>query len=205
MQSVHERLATEYGLTICDPPFVETDMSVMRAVLFNPGMKENGAIFTHTQGWAVIAETMLGHGDLAWQYFRATLPSAWNTRADIREIEPYVYCQFTHSKASPRYGASRVPWLSGSAAWSYFTATQYILGLRPEYGGLRIDPCIPAAWEGFKATRLFRGSKVRVEVRNSAGVQKGVKRLTLNGKPLEGNLIPVAQLAEENLVVAEMG
>ena len=205
MLSVHERLATEYGLTICDPPFVETDMSVMRAVLFNPGMKENGAIFTHTQGWAVIAETMLGHGDLAWQYFRATLPSAWNTRAEIREIEPYVYCQFTHSKASPRFGASRVPWLSGSAAWSYFTATQYILGLRPEYGGLRIDPCIPAAWEGFKATRQFRGKKVRLEVRNSARVQKGVKRLTLNGKKLEGNLIPVAQLAEENLVVAEMG
>jgi cellobiose phosphorylase len=205
MKAVRERLATEYGLMLCDPPFVETDMSVMRAVLFNPGMKENGSIFTHTQGWAVIAETMLGHCDLAWQYFRATLPSAWNTRAEIREIEPYVYCQFTHSKSSPRFGASRVPWLSGSAAWSYFTATQHILGLRPEYDGLRIDPCIPASWKGFTVTRMFRGKNVRVEVHNQSGVQKGVKRLVLNGETLEGNFIPAGKLSGENRVVVEMG
>jgi cellobiose phosphorylase len=205
MKAVRERLATEYGLMICDPPYVETDYNVMRAALFNPGMKENGSIFTHIQGWAVIAETMLGHGDLAWKYFRATLPSAWNTRAEVREIEPYVYCQFTHSKSSPRFGASRVPWLSGSAAWSFFTATQYILGLQPDYGGLRIDPCIPAAWKGFTVTRVFRGKKVRVEVQNQAGVQKGVKRLVLNGEKLEGNFIPAGKLAGENRVVVEMG
>jgi cellobiose phosphorylase len=205
MQAVRDRLATEYGLMICDPPYVETDYNVMRAALFNPGMKENGSIFTHTQGWVVIAETMLGHGDLAWQYFRATLPGAWNTRAEVREIEPYVYCQFTHSKYSPRFGASRVPWLSGSAAWSFFTATQHILGLRPEYGGLRIDPCIPAAWKGFTVTRIFRGKKVRVEVQNPAGVQKGVRKLVLNGELLEGNFIPAGRLAEENRVVVEMG
>jgi cellobiose phosphorylase len=205
MQAVRDRLATEYGLMICDPPYVETDYNVMRAALFNPGMKENGSIFTHTQGWAVIAETMLGHGDLAWQYFRATLPGAWNTRAEVREIEPYVYCQFTHSKYSPRFGASRVPWLSGSAAWSFFTATQHILGLRPEYGGLRIDPCIPAAWKGFTVTRVFRGKKVRVEVHNPAGVQQGVRKLELNGALLEGNLIPAAKLADQNRVVVEMG
>ena len=151
------------------------------------------------------AETMLGHGDLAWQYFRATLPSAWNSRAEIREIEPYVYCQFTHSKYSPRFGASRVPWLSGSAAWSFFTVTQYILGLRPEYGGLRIDPCIPAAWKSFTVTRVFRGKKVLVEIRNPAGVQKGVRKLLLNGEPLDGNLIPAERLTEENRVVVEMG
>jgi len=205
MQAVRDRLATEYGLMICDPPYVETDYNVMRAALFNPGMKENGSIFTHPQGWAVIAETMLGHGDLAWQYFRATLPGAWNTRAEVREIEPYVYCQFTHSKYSPRFGASRVPWLSGSAAWSFFTATQHILGLRPEYGGLRIDPCIPAAWKGFTVTRVFRGKKVRVEVHNPAGVQQGVRKLELNGALLEGNLIPAAKLADQNRVVVEMG
>jgi len=205
MQSVRDHLATEYGLMICDPPYVETDYNVMRAALFNPGMKENGSIFTHTQGWAVIAETMLGHGDLAWQYFRATLPSAWNTRAEIREIEPYVYCQFTHSKYSPRFGASRVPWLSGSAAWSFFTATQHILGLRPEYAGLRVDPCIPAAWDGFSATRIFRGKTVRLEVRNPSGVQKGIAKLLLNGAPLESNLIPANELGEDNLVVGVMG
>jgi len=205
MQSVRERLASEHGLTICDPPYVNTDYNVMRAALFNPGMKENGAIFTHTQGWAVIAETMLGHGDLAWQYFRATMPGAWNTRAEVREIEPYVYCQFTHSRSSPRYGASRVPWLSGSAAWSFHAATHYILGLRPEYDGLRIDPCIPSAWKSFKVTRNFRGKKVSIEVRNPGGVEKGVRKMVLNGEPLEGNLIPTGKLGGENQVLVEMG
>jgi cellobiose phosphorylase len=205
MQSVRDRLATEYGLMICDPPYVDTDYNVMRAALFNTGMKENGSIFTHTQGWAVIAETMLGHGDLAWQYFRATLPSAWNTRADIREIEPYVYCQFTHSKYSPRFGASRVPWLSGSAAWSFFTATQHILGIQPDYTGLRIDPCIPSEWKSFKVTRRFREKTVHIEIRNPSHVQKGVRTLTLNGEPVEGNLIPAEKLAQENEVIAELG
>jgi cellobiose phosphorylase len=205
MHSVHEHLATEYGLMICDPPYVDTDFNVMRAALFNAGLKENASIFTHTQGWAVIAETLLGHGDLAYQYFRAYLPAAYNTRAEVRQIEPYVYCQFTHSKYSPRFGASRVPWLSGSAAWSFFAATQSILGVQPEYGGLRIDPCIPSAWKGFKVTRVFRGKKLAIEVSNPAGVQKGVKKLVLNGKQLEGNFIPAEKLLAENHVEVEMG
>ena len=123
----------------------------------------------------------------------------------MREIEPYVYCQFTHSKYSPRFGASRVPWLSGSAAWSFYAATQYILGLQPEYGGLRIDPCIPSAWKAFTVTRIFRGRKVSIEVRNPDGVEKGVRKLVLNGEPLEGNLIPAAKLGSENQVLVEMG
>jgi cellobiose phosphorylase len=205
MQSVRERLATEFGLMICDPPYRQTDFRVMRAVLFNEGLKENGSIFTHTQAWAVMAETLLGHGDLAYQYFRAYLPAAYNTRAELRQIEPYVYCQFTHSKYSPRFGASRVPWLSGSAAWSFYAATQYILGVQPEYGGLRIDPCIPSAWKEFKVTRIFRGKKVAITVKNPAGAQKGVKKLVLNGALLEGNFIPAEKLLAENLVEVEMG
>jgi N,N'-diacetylchitobiose phosphorylase len=205
MESVRQRLATQWGLMLCDPPFVQTDFHVMLAALFNPGMKENGSVFSHTQGWAIIAETLLGHGDRAYEYFRAYLPAAYNTKAEVREIEPYVYCQFTHSKYSPRAGASRIPWLSGSAAWSYFAATQYILGLRPEYDGLRIDPCIPSAWKGFKIARVFRGKRLNVEVRNPTGVQKGVTKLLLNSDLLEGNLIPAERLLAENEVVVEMG
>jgi cellobiose phosphorylase len=190
---------------LCDPPFVKTDFKVMRAGLFNPGMKENSAIFLHTQGWAVMAETLLGHGDLAYRYFKAYLPGAYNTRPEVRQIEPYVYCQFTHSKYSPRAGASRLPWLSGSATWSYFAATQYILGVQPEYAGLRIDPCIPSAWRGFKVTRVFRGKLLTIEVSNPAGVQKGVKKLLLNGRELSGNFIPAADLEAENQVLVEMG
>jgi N,N'-diacetylchitobiose phosphorylase len=205
MESVYSRLATEWGLMLCDPPFVRTDFHIMLAALFNPGMKENASIFSHTQGWAVIAETMLGHGDRAYQYFRAYLPGAYNTKAEVRQIEPYVYCQFTHSKYSPRAGASRIPWLSGSATWSFFAATQYILGLRPEYDGLTIDPCIPSNWKGFTANRTFRGKRLSVEVSNPAGVQKGVRKLVLNGEALETNFIPAGKLLAENQIVVEMG
>jgi cellobiose phosphorylase len=205
MQSVRERLATEYGLMICAPPYIDTDFNVMRAALFNAGQKENAAIFTHTQGWAVIAETLLGHGEQAYEYFRSYLPSAYNSRAEVREIEPYVYCQFTHSKYSPRFGASRVPWLSGSATWSFYAATQYILGIQPEYNGLLVDPCIPSAWKEFKVTRAFRGKHLAIHVKNPNGAQKGVKKLTLNGKEVTGNFIPVGTLLEENLVEVLMG
>jgi N,N'-diacetylchitobiose phosphorylase len=205
MASVEQHLATPNGLMLCAPPFVKTSMKVMRAVLFNPGMKENGSIFTHAQFWAVIAETMLGHGERAWRYFRATLPAAWNARAEIREIEPYVYCQFTHAPSSPRSGASRVPWLTGSASWSYFAATRYILGIRPDWNGLIVDPCIPKAWSGFTVTRNFRGKTLHITVRNPGGVEKGVKTLTLNGETLPDNFIPAARLAAENSVLAVMG
>jgi N,N'-diacetylchitobiose phosphorylase len=205
MASVAKHLATPNGLTLCAPPFVKTDMKVMRAVLFNPGMKENGSIFSHTQFWAVMAETMLGHGSIAWDYFRATLPAAWNSRAEIREIEPYVYCQFTNAPPSPRSGAARVPWLSGSASWSTFAATRYILGIRPDWNGLIVDPCIPKSWPGFTATRRFRGKTLHIEVQNPGGVEKGLKTLTLNGETLPDALIPAAKLAAENRVLAVMG
>ena len=205
MTAVEQHLATDHGVMLCAPPFLETSMKVMRAVLFVPGMKENGAIFSHTQGWAVIAETMLGHGDKAYQYYRASMPAAWNDRAEIRQIEPYVYCQFTNAPMSPRAGASRVPWLSGSAAWAYVAGTQYVLGIRADWDGLTIDPCIPKVWPGFTATRQFRGKTVTITVTNPNGVEKGVKSLTLNGEALTGNVIPAAKLADENTVVVELG
>jgi cellobiose phosphorylase len=205
LDRTHERLATEHGLVICDPPYEKTDIAVMKAALFNKGMKENGSVFCHTQGWAVIADALLGNGDRAYRTFRASLPAAHNGRAEVREIEPYVHCQSTHSRHSPRRGASRLPWLSGSAAWSYFAAAQYILGIRPEAGGLRIDPCIPSAWRSFRAERRFRGKTVRIEVLNPDGVQKGVASLTLNGEPVAGGVVPFDRLAEENTVHVVMG
>ncbi|GAA0526377.1 cellobiose phosphorylase [Rhizomicrobium palustre] len=205
MGSVEKHLSSEYGLALCAPPFVETSMKVMRAVLFNPGMKENGAVFTHTQGWAVIAETMLGHGDRAYRYYRATMPAAWNDKAEVREIEPYVYCQFTHTPPSPHAGAARVPWLSGSASWAYVAGTQYVLGIRADWNGLTIDPCIPASWPGFTATRRFRGKTVSITVKNPKCVEKGVAKLTLNGEVLSGNLVPADKLKDSNAVVVEMG
>ena len=205
MQSVHERLATPYGVMLSAPPFVKTPFQVMRAVLFNNGIKENAGIFNHTQGWAVMAECMLAHGDRAYEYYRAFMPSAYNDRAEIRQIEPYVHNQTTHSKYSRRFGAARVSWLTGAAPWAYYSATQYILGLRPEMDGLRIDPCIPHDWPGFTASRIFRGKSLEIVVKNPNGVCRGVASLTLNGKKLSGNLLPDDQLSENNQVEVIMG
>ncbi len=205
MKAVRERLATEYGIIIVDPPYEKTDHHVVKAPLFNKGMKENASIFSHTQGWAIIAETMLGNGDQAFKYYRAFMPAAYSTKAEIRQIEPYVNCQFTHSKYSPRFGASRLPWLSGAAAWSYYTATQYILGIQPDYYGLRIDPCFPSSWKEFFVTRRFRKKIFNIKVQNKSGVQKGVKKIIINGEVIAGNLIPLDKMKHNNEVLVEMG
>lgn len=205
MDAVRQKLATECGIMICDPPYEKTDHHVVKASLFNQGMKENASIFSHTQGWAIIAETLLGCGDQAFTYYRAFMPAAYNTKAEVRQIEPYVNCQFTHSKYSPRFGASRLPWLTGAAAWSYYAATQYILGIQPDYAGLRIDPCIPSDWKSVKITRRFRGKNFTIEIRNEKGVQKGVRQLTINGQKVDGNLIPLDQLKDQNEVIVILG
>jgi cellobiose phosphorylase len=205
MDSVERLLATEYGLMLCAPAYEKIDHHVMRAVLMNPGNKENGGIFSHTQGWAVMADCLLGNGDRAYRHYRAYMPAAQNDKAEVREIEPFVHCQSTHSRFSKRFGASRVPWLSGTAAWSYHAATHYILGVRPEIGGLRIDPCIPAAWDGFTVRRLFRGKTVTIRVANPDHVQRGVREIMLNDKRLDSGLLPVDRLKDTNTATVTMG
>jgi cellobiose phosphorylase len=202
---LRKRLFTDYGLMICDPPYVKTGEEIIKASLFNAGTKENGGIFCHTQGWAVMAEAMFGNGDQAYKYFRASMPAAYNSKAEIREIEPYVYCQSTHSKYSPRYGASRLPWLTGAATWAFYAASQYLLGIRPEYDGLTIDPCIPSGWEEIKISRRFRRKMLNITIQNPSKKQKGIANLTINGKSLESNFIPVSMMDEVNDVKAIMG
>jgi len=202
MDSVKEYLATDYGIALCEPPYVKTPMVEIRSVLFNPSTKENGGIFCHPQGWAVIAEAILGRGDRAWEYYKAYMPAAYNDKAEIREIEPYVHAQSTHAKHSPKHGASRCPWLSGTASWSYFSAVNYLLGVRPEVEGLRIDPCISSEWDGFKFRRNFRGQWVNIEVKNPNGNCKGVSSITVNGEKVEGNLLPIDKITDECQVVA---
>jgi N,N'-diacetylchitobiose phosphorylase len=205
MQTVNERLATPYGLMLSSPPFVKTPIDIMRAVVFNPGVKENAGIFNHTQGWGVMAECMLGNGDRAYEYLRAFMPAAYNTRAEIRQCEPYVQGQTTYSTYSPRPGNTRTPWLTGAAAWSYFSVTQYILGLRPELDGLRIEPCIPSAWSGFSVVRRFRSHSYRIVVHNPDHVCRGVIRMAVNGHEVRGNLIPPDADEAEQFVEVWLG
>jgi len=205
MQAVNEKLATPYGLMLSAPPFVKTSIDVMRAIVFNPGIKENAGIFNHTQGWGVMAECMLGNGDRAYEYYRASMPAAYNERAEIRQMEPYVQGQTTYSTFSPRAGNCRTSWLTGAAAWAYYSATQYILGIRPEIDGLRIDPCIPSDWDGFEAKRRFRGKVIQIKVSNPLKVCQGVQSITLNGEKIAGNLISAERLLDENQVEVLLG
>lgn len=205
MKTVNEKLATPYGLMLSAPPFVDTPIDVMRAVLFNEGIKENAGIFNHTQGWGVMAECLLGHGDRAYEYYRAFMPAAYNDHAEIRQMEPYVQGQTTYSTFSPRAGNTRTAWLTGAAPWAYYSATQAILGIRPELDGLRIDPCISSSWDGFTAQRIFRGYTVDIDVKNPDGVCQGVKSITLNGELLDENLVPIDKLGETNQVVVVLG
>lgn len=205
MENVRKELATEYGLMVCSPAYTEGDYNIVRAQLMNPGLKENGGIFIHTQGWGVMAEATLGNGNAAFDYLQSYLPGYFNDKAEIREIEPYVVCQSTHSKFSRKFGKSRIPWLSGSATWTYHAMTQYILGIRPEYRGVSIDPCIPDSWKEFSVMRTFRGMELDVKVLNPKGVQHGVVALELNGIKLENNFIPIDKLQERNTIVVTMG
>lgn len=203
--AVRKMLATDYGVAICHPPFRKVPVKVMRAVLMNPGNKENGGIFSHTQSWVVLAEIARGNGDQAYAYYRSFLPSAQNDAAEVREIEPYVHCQSTHAKESPKFGRSRVPWLSGTASWAHYTATQGILGIRPEIEGLRIDPCIPSSWEGFTVERTFRGCRVTIEVRNPRGRSGGVAAVVVDGERMAGNLVPLERLRDGGRIEVEIG
>lgn len=205
LQVVADKLYTPYGLMLAGPPFVKTSVDVMRSVVYLTGIKENAGIFNHTQGWGVMAECMRGNGDRAYRYFRASMPAAYNDRAEVRQIEPYVQGQTTYSTYSPRAGNARTSWLTGAAAWAYYSATQYILGIRPEVDGLRIDPCIPSEWKGYRASRRFRGKQLIIEVENLSGVSTGVRSIILNGDPLEGNLIPAELLKDKNTVKVVMG
>ena len=205
LHTVRERLASEWGVAMCAPPFVKTPVDVMRAVLFNPGNKENAGIFSHTQSWAVLAEIAAGDGDQAYAYYRAFMPAAQNDRAEIREIEPYVHCQSTHSQFSGRTGRSRVPWLSGTASWAHYTATQHILGIRPENGGLRIDPCIPKAWPGFSAIRRFRGKTLHITVENPSGVNRGVASMSVDGVRRRGTILAFDELRDGARINVTLG
>jgi cellobiose phosphorylase len=132
------------------------------------------------------------------------MPASYNDKAGLREVEPFVHCQSTHSKYSPRYGKGRVPWLSGTATWAYYSAGHYILGIRPDYDGLIIDPCIPESWKEFSVSRIFRNKKINIYFENQHSVQKGKVQISLNGKEITGNKLPEPLLKDKNEVTVKI-
>ncbi|MBQ8883656.1 MAG: N,N'-diacetylchitobiose phosphorylase, partial [Oscillospiraceae bacterium] len=189
MESVHELLNTPYGVKVMDPPYVDHYFDGALMHIFNPDTKENGGIFSQTQGWAILAESLLGHGDRAFEYFMESSPAAMNDKAEIRILEPYVHGQLTESTRSPYAGRSHVHWLTGTGSTVMVGCVEGICGMRPNAEGLVIDPSIPAAWDGFKIEKNFRGKHLSIDIQNPDHVQSGVKSVTVNGEKLDGNFV----------------
>lgn len=206
MDSVRRHLATEHGIQVMTPPYSKFYYQLGSIGVYPPGLKENGAIFCHPNPWAMVAECMLGRGERAYEYYRAILPAARNEIADIQKTEPYVYCQMIAGKYHKDFGEGKNSWLTGSACWNFVAVSQYILGIRPDYKGLIVDPCIPKDWKGFSVKRHFRGSDFYITVRNPYGVSKGIKSVVMDGKKLPSNLLPPnARPGKEHHVEVIMG
>ena len=205
MQSVAEILDTPYGAKLLEPPYREHYFDGALMHIFNPDTKENGGIFSQSQGWLILAESLLGHGNAAFRYFMESSPAAMNDKAEIRVLEPYVHGQFTESTASPYAGRSHVHWLTGTASTVMVGCTEGICGMRPDADGLVISPSIPAEWDGFKMTKKFRGKLLNINVKNPEHVQSGVKSMTLNGEAVEGNKLCACCLKDVNAVEIVLG
>ena len=187
--SVYQHLNTKYGIVKVYPAYPKYDPKIGGMTTFPPGAKENGGIFAHTNPWVMIAECLMGNGNRAYEYYTQILPARRNDDVDLFEVEPYVYCQNILGKEHPQFGTGRNSWLTGTAAWNMVAVSQYILGVRPEYDSLTVDPCIPSEWKGFKVRRKFRGCTYNIEVKNPDGVCRGVKKIIVDGA--ETDRIPV--------------
>jgi cellobiose phosphorylase len=205
MDAVHQHLNTRNGIKLSTPGYNGYDPEKGGVTTYPPGAKENGGIFLHANPWVMMAETMLGRGERAYQYYQQINPAAKNEVIDEYECEPYVYPQNILGDEHPQFGLARNAWLTGTASWAYQAGLKYILGVRPEYDGLRIDPCIPPDWAGFKVERRFRGALYLITVTNPQGVCKGVAAIRVDGEAIEGTLLPLFKAGGEHQVDVVMG
>lgn len=204
LESVHRELNTPYGVRVMAPSYVDHAFDGALAILFNPSTKENGGIFSQPQGWIILAESLMGHGNRAFEYFMESSPAAQNDNADVRVLEPYVHGQFVEATDSPFEGRAHVHWLTGTASTVMVGCVEGILGLRPDLNGLLFAPAIPSDWKEFSMVKIFRGKKLNIKVQNPNGAESGYKELYLNGEKLESNYIPEELMKEENEVLLVM-
>jgi cellobiose phosphorylase len=189
LDSVSERLGTPHGLVLLDPPFSRYHVELGEISSYPPGYKENGGVFCHTNPWIVIADTMIDDADRAFAHYLRINPSAREDLSEIHRCEPYVYAQMIAGKHASTHGEGKNSWLTGSAAWNFVAITQWILGIRPEHGGLRIDPCLPSAWDGFTAVRRYRGANYRITITKPVGITGRIRSLLVDGNEVDGNLV----------------
>lgn len=191
LNAVKERLDCEYGIVLNNPAYTQYYIGYGEISSYPQGYKENAGVFCHNNPWIIIAETVLGRGDRAWEYFRKICPSYTEDRSDLHKVEPYVYAQMIAGKDAFRPGEAKNSWLTGTAAWNFYTISQYILGIKPTYNGLLINPCISPEWDGYQVTRKFRGATYHITVKNPHNRMKGVSVMKLNGVPVSTNMIPL--------------
>ena len=194
LASVKEKLDTKYGVMILQPAYTEYHLELGEVSSYPPGYKENAGIFCHNNPWISIAESTLGHGDRAFEVYMKTCPSYTENISDIHRTEPYVYSQMIGGADAPHHGEAKNSWLTGTAAWTFTNVSQYLLGIYPTLKGLSIDPCVPHDFGDFKVTRKFRGTTFNITVKQTPGVCKGVKKLSVNGDEISGNIIPLDYL-----------
>ena len=201
LDSVEERLETRYGIVLQNPAYTTYRLNLGEISSYPPGYKENAGIFCHNNPWIVFAETVMGHGNRAFSLYKKTCPAFLEEISEIHRTEPYVYCQMVAGKDAPTFGEGKNSWLTGTAAWTFTVLTQGILGIQPDYDGLRIDPCIPDTVREYRVNRRFRGTMYHITVRNESGAQKGVKKALVDGREIEGNVIPLSGRKNVNVEI----
>ena len=189
LNSVKERLDCEHGIVLNNPAFTKYVVEYGEISSYPAGYKENAGIFCHNNPWVIIGETVLGRGNYAWDYFRKICPSYTEEHSALHKVEPYVYSQMIAGKDAARPGEAKNSWLTGTAAWNYYAITQFILGIKPAYNGLDINPCIPSEWKQYNVKRKFRGANYDITIYNPNGVCKGVKSITVDGQNIEGQVV----------------
>lgn len=205
LDSVHAMLDTQYGLVLQTPAYSEYKLNLGEISSYPPGLKENAGVFCHNNPWIMIAETLLGRGDAAFEYYRKIAPSYLEDISDIHKTEPYVYPQMVAGKDALKPGEAKNSWLTGTAAWNYEAITRWILGVRADFDGLLVDPCIPKSWDGFRIIKKFRNAVYDIKVNNPDHVSKGVKAVTVDGKKADSSLIPVFNDASTHSIEVELG
>jgi cellobiose phosphorylase len=190
LDSVKERLDTAYGIVLQNPPYSKYYPELGEISSYPPGYKENAGIFCHNNPWIMIAETVLGRGDRAFELYSKIAPAYLEEISEIHRTEPYVYAQMIAGKDTVRHGEAKNSWLTGTAAWNYVAITQAILGIQADYDGLKVEPCIPRSWTDYTITRVYRGDTYVIHIQNPNGVSKGIASLTVDGASVDGNVLP---------------
>ncbi len=205
LDSVKKHLDTPYGIILNNPPYTKYHIELGEISTYPPGYKENAGIFCHNNPWIMIGETKLGRGDQAYEYYKKITPAFLEDIQELHKTEPYVYSQMIAGKDAFKPGEAKNSWLTGTAAWNFAAITQHILGIKPAFNGLEIDPCIPKKWDGFKVKRKFRGYTLHIEVQNPNHISKGVTAISIDGNSIKGTVIPILEKGKEYNIIVILG